>query len=240
MLHDFDSARLRKSRSWQAVEGSTGGTASGGFRNIAMAGGTATAVAFSAATRTGRLHRVSWVTAATAGVIVTLRNTVAEYGLSDGFSVGYRFKISDAADVAGARMFLGVRVNDAALTNVDPGGLINVAGIGHNSGETTLRVYGADGTPATPVDLGSDFPALGSVAGVHDFMIHGCGADGVFWRAEAWADAVDGEPLATASGQFARYPALTSGVTALMAMRTNNATASAVALDLASVYISSL
>lgn len=239
MRHDFEIPELRKVRSWLATAGTTAADQVAGFRNIGVAGGTATAVAYSAANRTGRLHRLRWVTAAGAGSIVTLRNATLEYALADGFSVGYRFRISDPADVTGARMFLGCRDNAAVLTNVDPGTLTNVVGIGHNSGETTLRVYGGDGTAGTPVDLGSNFSALGSFAGFYDFRIVGL-AEGVFWQAIAWDDAVADVPLAQASGKFARAPAPTTAITALTAFRTNNATALAVSLDLASVFISSL
>jgi hypothetical protein len=239
-LHDLDIPELRKARNWSANAGQTTGTQTGGMRAIVMAGGTDTARTFSAASRSGRLHRIGWPTAATAGSIVTLRQTALEFALEDSFSVHYRFKITDPADVTGARMFIGCRSLSGALTNVDPGTLTNVVGIGHNSGETTLRVYGADGTAGTPVDLGSGFSALASFAGFFDFTITGLGADGAFWRAIAWDDAISGEPSAAASGKFERAPSPTTAITALTAMRTNNATALAVSLDFAAIHISTL
>ena len=240
MLHDFEIPELRKGRYWYANQNTTNGTQVAGFRDIGMTGGTATAVAFAGTSRTARLARLRWVTAATAGAILTLRTAPVEFVLSDSFTVSYRFKISDPADVTGARMFLGCRDDATALTNVDPGTLTNVVGIGHNSGETTLRVYGGDGTAGTPVDLGANFSALGSFAGFYDFSITGLGANGVFWRAVAWDDAVSSAPLAVASGAFGRNPAVTAALTALTAFRSNNVTALAVALDLASVHISTL
>ena len=240
MQHDFEIPGLRKTRAWYATAGTTAADQVGGFRNIGMAGGTATAVAYSGASRSGRLHKLRWVTAATAASIVTLRNATLEHALSDSFMVAYRFRISDAADVTGARMFLGARNDATALTNVDPGTLTNVVGIGHNAGETTLRVYGGDGTAGPPVNLGASFSGLGSFAGFFDFQIVGLGGDGAFWRAIAWDDAVSAGPSAVASGKFARAPAATTALTALTAFRTNNATALAVALDLAAVHISTL
>lgn len=239
-LYDFDIPELRKNRSWVATENSTTATLVAGFRAVTLAGGTATAVPFSAGSRTGRLHRIQYLTAATAGSIVTLRCAQQDFTLADSFTAAWRFKISDPADVTGARMFLGARMTVTAMTNVDPGTLTNVVGIGHNSGETTLRVYGADGTAGTPVDLGANFSALGSFAGFYDFQVVGLGADGAFWRAVAWDDAVSPGPLAMASGIFARSPSETTGLTALNAFRTNNAAAQAVALDLAAVHNSSL
>lgn len=240
MLHDADISSLRKRRAWYAQQGATTADLVGGFRVVTMAGGTATAVAYSAASRTGRLHRLNWVTAATAGSILTLRNDALEYALSDAFEVSYRFRVADPANVTGARMFLGCRSSAAALTNIDPGTLTNAMGIGHNSGETTLRVYGGDGTAGTPVDLGSNFPALASFSGFFDFSITGLGSDGAFWRAIAWDDAVTTGPSATASGKFARAPSATTALTALTMFRSNNATALGVAFDLAAVQISTM
>jgi hypothetical protein len=238
--HDLEIPELRKSRNWSANAGQVTATQTGGFRAIVMAGGTDTLRTFSAASRSGRLHRMGWITAATAGSVVSLRLSPLEFALEDSFSVHYRFKITDPADVTGARMFIGCRNNAGALTNLDPGTLTNVVGIGHNSGETTLRVYGGDGTAGTPVDLGSGFSALGSFAGFFDFSIIGLGSNGVFWRAVAWDDAISGEPSAAASGRFGRAPSPTTAITALTAMRTNNATALAVSLDFAAIHISTL
>ncbi len=218
MRHDFEIPELRKVRAWYATEGSITPTLVGGFAALTMAGGTATARAVSGASRSGRLHRMGWPTAATAGSVLTLRQGNLGHCLIDSAMVSWRFKITDPADVTGSRMFLGSRISFAALTNVDPGTLSQGVGIGHNSGETTLRIYGSDGTLGTPLDLGANFSALASFAGFYDFLIAGLGADGVFWRCVAWDDAVTTGPqelIVLNSTYVANAPSPTYGLLAL-------------------------
>ena len=84
--------------------------------------------------------------------------TVGDGSGNGGFFKICRFGISDAATVAGARMFLGIGVAGAP-TNVEPSTLTNVVGIGHGASDTTMHIYYGGSSAQTPIDLGSNFPS---------------------------------------------------------------------------------
>jgi hypothetical protein len=63
---------------------------------------------------------------------------------------------------ATCRMFMGL-YSAADIGNVNPSTLLNMVGIGFDSGQTTLRLLRNDGSgTATAVDLGAGFPTTGS------------------------------------------------------------------------------
>ena len=70
-----------------------------------------------------------------------------------------RFGISDAAAVAGARMFFGMASSTVAPANVEPNTLINSIGIGHGAADTNLSIYFGGSTAQTPINLGANFPS---------------------------------------------------------------------------------
>jgi hypothetical protein len=64
---------------------------------------------------------------------------------------------------ATCRMFMGLYSAAADIGNVNPSTLLNMVGIGFDSGQTTLRLLRNDGSgTATAVDLGAGFPTTRS------------------------------------------------------------------------------
>lgn len=107
-----------------------------------------------------RQLRTGIFSAAGAGSAASSYNTSAIIWIDDGFAQFYRFGIADAAAVAQARMFVGVRASVAAPANADPSTFINCIGIGNDSGDTNLSIIHNDGSgTATKIDLGANFPA---------------------------------------------------------------------------------
>lgn len=64
---------------------------------------------------------------------------------------------------ATCRMFIGLYSAASDIGNVNPSTLLNMVGIGFDSGQTTLRLLRNDGSgAATAVDFGAGFPTTGS------------------------------------------------------------------------------
>lgn len=63
---------------------------------------------------------------------------------------------------ANCRMFMGLYASATAIGNVNPSTLLNMVGIGFDSGQTTLRLFRNDGAgAAAAIDLGAGFPTTG-------------------------------------------------------------------------------
>jgi hypothetical protein len=95
--------------------------------------GTATARAPAATNKARRMARLGYVSVATVGGFAGHYPTVLGRSLGDGTDGGFlyifRFVVSDAAAVAGARMFCGLRNAVTAPTNVEPSTLTNQIGV---------------------------------------------------------------------------------------------------------------
>ena len=218
---------------WMPPGGST--TVPGVFGMAALTGtGTATSRAVATTNLLTRMTRLGYVSAGTAGALAGAREAVAKYttgagsGLG-GFFVRYRFAPSDAAVVAGARMFVGLSAATGAPTNVEPSTLVNVLGVAQLSTSSNLHVYGAGAAAGTPVDLGVNFPASGNVAAYELAMFSPAGG-GCQWQVTRL------DTGAVASGTFATVP-LGTVLLCHQLWRTNNATALAVGLDVCGIYI---
>lgn len=124
-------------------------------------GGTASAVA-SDTTSFGKWPRIRYATAATAGSFMNMRTAGngANVSLTSGFDFDCIIGHSDAATVADSRSFYGVRGVVGDIGNNNPSTLINIIGVGNDSGDANLQVIYNDGTgTATKIDLGANFPA---------------------------------------------------------------------------------
>ncbi len=191
-----------------------------------------------------RMRRLGYVSAASAGSLASLRVAVAQVttgtGSLGGFHKVCRFGISDAADVAGARMFVGMAVSTSAPTNVEPSTLTNCIGVGHRSADTNLHIFYGGSSAQTPINLGANFPSNTRNTDAYDLTlfapVSGDAAGKVGWQvtrlgtehvASGWIDPAGGVAL----------PGSTTLMTYMWAYRTNNATALAVGLDLMSDYI---
>lgn len=219
---------------WMPPGGST--TVPGVFGMGALtATGTATSRAVATTNMLTRMTRLGYVSAATAGALAGAREAVAKYTTGAGSGLGgffkrVRFSVSDAAVVAGARMFVGLNASTGAMTNVEPNTLTNVLGVCKLSTSNNLHIYGAGASVGTPVDLGANFPANTLSADVYELSMFSPAAGGCFWQVTRLNT---GD---TASGQFASVP-LGTVLLCHNYVRGNNATALAVGLDLCGIYM---
>ena len=188
----------------------------------------------------GRTRRMGHVSAATAAAVGQFRG-VTQYTIGDlaaknsGFFMTLRFGISDAAAVAGARMLMGVS-SLGAPTNVEPATLLNTIGVGHGAADTNLRLYFGGSAAQTPIDLGANFPTNTLSVDMYELALFAPWDEQVvYWQVTRLntghvASGVLSGTVGTA------LPAATT-LLAHWGYRTNNATALAVGLDVALLYI---
>lgn len=189
-----------------------------------------------------RMSRVGLISAATAGAFAESRVAVAQVtigtGSMGGFTKVVRFGCSDAATVAGARMFVGVSSNTAAATNVEPSTLLNSIGVGHGAADTNLKIYFGGSAAQAPIDLGVNFPVNTLSVDAYELSLFASPNNGnvsyVVTRLNTGASATGTLTAATAGTQL---PLNTTLLSYHKAWRTNNATALAVGLDIISDYI---
>ncbi|MBX9754541.1 MAG: hypothetical protein K2X80_07275 [Pseudomonadaceae bacterium] len=218
---------------WMPPGGST--TVPGVFGMAALtATGTATLRAIATTNLLTRMTRLAYVSAATAASLAGAREAVAKYTTGAGSGLGgffarYRFAITDAAAVSGARAFIGLQANTGAPTNVEPSTLVNSLGVCRLSTSSNLWIYGAGASAGTPVDLGVNFPANNPNA-AYELALFSPSAGGGYWQVTR-LDTGD-----VASGTFSVVP-LGTVLLCNQLWCTNNATALACALDICGIYI---
>lgn len=213
-----------------------------GVFGIAALSATGTVTARNVATTNlfTRMRRLSVVSAGTAGSLCGYRLGVAQFTLGTGTLGGFfyviRFGISDAAAVAGARMFIGLRSSTAAPTNVEPSTLTNCIGVGHGAADTNLKIYYGGSVAQTPIDLGVNFPSNTRSTDMYELKLFSKPGSSttVGYRVERLntGQAVSG----TLTGVAGTALPLSTTLLTNNDYRSNNATASAVALDYASIY----
>lgn len=184
-----------------------------------------------------RMTRIGYVSAATAGSLASVREASVKYTLGAGAGLGgffyrVRFGVSDAATVAGARMFVGLSANAASATNVEPDTLPNAVGVCKLSTSNNLHFYCAGSTATTAIDLGASFPANTLSTDVYELAM--------------FAPSIGGEVNYTvtrmntgdvASGKITTGLPLGTQLLCHQIWRTNNATALAVGLDICGIYM---
>jgi hypothetical protein len=76
-----------------------------------------------------------------------------------GFYYSISFGVADAADVADARMSVGV-ISSPTVANINPSTLTDCIMLGNDSTETNLQIMHNDSSGVcTKIDLGANFPA---------------------------------------------------------------------------------
>lgn len=220
---------------WMPPGGST--TVPGVFGMAALtATGTVTSRTVAATNLLTRMTRLGYVSAATAGALAGGREAVAKYttgagpGLG-GFFARYRFGVSDAATVAGARMFIGLDAATAAPTNIDPSTKINCIGVGQIGTSNNLHIIRGNATAKTPIDLGADFPA-NTNADAYELSLFAPPAGGCYWQVRRLNTIFE----ATGFLPSTEIPIATQ-LLCHQLWRCNNATALAVGLDICGIYI---
>ena len=219
---------------WMPPGGAT--TVPGVFGMSALTAiGTAVARSILATNLITRMTRLGYVSAATAGQLAGAREAVAKFttgagGGLGGFFIRYRFGVSDAATVAGARMFVGLRNVTAAPTNVEPTTLTQSIGIAQLSSSDNLHIVYSNATVKTPINLGSNFPA-NSTADAYELVLFAPNAGGVWYQVTRLNTSY------TAQGFLPSTDTpLASTLLCHQLWRCNNATALAVGLDICGIY----
>jgi hypothetical protein len=181
-----------------------------------------------------RMRRTGLVSLATAGSVGQFRVSTAMTTTGDGAGLGgfffaLRFAITDAAAVATARMFLGVR-EVVTPTNVSPATLTNAIGVGHDAGESTLSLYHGDASAAAPIVLPAAFSTAAGIP--YDLVLYAPSkaANTCYYKVTR-IDTGD-----VAAGVLTTGLPLATTVLAPWVYRTNNATALSVALDIMQLY----
>lgn len=220
---------------WMPPGGST--TVPGVFGMAALtATGTATSRTVATTNLLTRMTRLGYVSAATAAALTGAREAVAKYTTGAGAGLGgffarYRFGVSDVANVAGARMFIGLQANTGAPTNVEPNTLVNSIGVCQLSTSTNLQIYMAGASTTTPIDLGANFPAVFGSADAYELTLFGAPHGNVSYRVLRLNTGH------VADGTITTGLPTSSTLLCHQVWRTNNATALAVGLDLCGIYM---
>jgi hypothetical protein len=243
----FQTHLGRNSISWAQAQGGTAGALQGiGYSNLSTTG-TATIRNPAAGNRLTRAKRNAWVSAAGAGSTASMYNSTAGQhnqwtvgGVAGGgFLAAFRFGVSDAAPVAGAHMFVGLRSALAApVAATNPSTLTNVIGLAQLNGGANLHiVYGGSAAQAA-IDLGATFPAADTTA-LYELILYARPDDAtkVAYRVENITTGAVASGVLTGAAGVA-LPANTTFIGPAL-YRSNNATALAVGIDIAGFYIES-
>lgn len=101
-----------------------------------------------------RLPRLGIVSGATAGSSCGLRNNLAYLPSRGAWTTAYRFSLPESPMVVGASFFMGISTDTTAISASDPGTL-TVVGIGHSSTDSTFQLYRRGwSSPIPPLDTG--------------------------------------------------------------------------------------
>jgi hypothetical protein len=188
-----------------------------------------------------RLRRMGYVSAATAAAFCGHYSTSALWTIGSGTGLGgfyynCRFVPSDAAAVAGARMFVGLRNSVAAPTNIEPNTLTNCIGVAQLSTSNNLHlVYGGSVAQAA-IDLGPGFPANGTSTAAFELQLFASPAVQTIGYKVTRLD--DGTVASgTLSGTVGTAVPNATTLLTHTAWRCNNATLLACGLDVLQVYL---
>lgn len=199
--------------------------------------GTATQRAPASTNMCTSLRRLGVVSASTGGSAAGIRVAQLGWWLGNGSGLGgftfvARFNVSDAALVATANMFVGFRATTAAVTDVDPSTLTNIIGVGCTSGDTALQLYCAGSVAQPRTSLGASFPINTTNTDVYELMLFAAPNATQVQYVVNRLNTGD-----TASGTLTtNLPANTQFLAPAM-WRSNGGTASAVGIDIGSLYI---
>lgn len=184
-----------------------------------------------------RKKRSGIVGAAVAASLATMRVTagVNSFWFGNNTNLGgfihkSTFGCSDAATVAGARQFAGMR--NAAPTNIEPASDANNVGVGHGAADTNLKMYWAGSTAQTPVDLGVNFPVNTLSADIYQLILYQPAKDNT--RILYQVTRLNTGHIATGvltGTTGTQLPATTTSLSPAV-WRSNNASALAVGLDI--------
>ena len=188
-----------------------------------------------------RMRRNGYVTSATAWEVWQWRHSQWQFTVGDPstsmwwFLYILRFGISDAATVAGARMFMWLRVA-ATPANVDPSTLLNCIWLWHNAAHTNMHIFYGGTTAQTPIDLWVNFPITANSVNAYELALFSSPSN---WDAHYQVTRLETWDVAswTITNSWATVLPTNTSLLLVRWYRTNNATALAVSLDVMSAYI---
>ena len=204
--------------------------------------GTATARNVAATNAFTRSKRLGYNSAATAGQAGGHYLGTAQYTTGAGSGLGgfyYVCRFGSADTLASAISFVGLSSSTAAPTvTASPATFTNAIGVGAATGDTNLSIYYGGSAAQTPIALGASFPKSTNSTDLYELVLY-CGsntATSVGYRVTNIVSGVQVSGTLTAAVAGTQLPASTTFL-AHRAYRSNNATATAVLIDIVSVYI---
>lgn len=241
-IPELVNASCLKRGTWLAQGNSTTILTAGMLTPTAV--GTATARNWANTDIFTRTKRLGYVSSASGGSLTEAYAAGLQFCGGTARDGGFIFQaivgISDAATVSGARMFVGMLGSASAMTNAEITSLTNIIGFGQVAADTSMRVVWNGGGTAQSINLGTNFPM--TAGNLYEFgLVQQPGSSEVQWSVYKINGDIDGAAENTyfRSGVISsNLPALTQGL-APHVMRTNNATALAVAFDLAELNVAS-
>jgi hypothetical protein len=234
----------RNTVTWGQAIGGNATTAIAPVGSAAMTAlGTATGRAYATTNRLTRARRLAYVSAGTAGATAGLYINAAALcpytvgGVSGGgFKFVWRGAVSDVSLVAGAHCMIGLRNNTTSpVAGTNPNTYVNIIALAQLNGGANWHIIYGGSAAQTPVDTGI------AINNTHllEFILYARPDvnNKVTWRLEniSTGAIASGELTGTAGTAL---PANTTFLGPLM-WRSNNATASAVGIDIVSYYIES-
>jgi len=204
--------------------------------------GTATARNVATTNAFTRARRLGYNSAATAGQAGGHYLGTAQYTTGAGSGLGgfyYVCRFGSADTLAQAIMFVGMTSSTAAPTvTASPATFTNAIGVGCATGDTTLSIYYGGSAAQTPISLGASFPAKTNSTDLYELVLFSASntATSVGYRVTNISSGVQASGTLTAASAGVQLPASTT-LLAHRAYRSNNATATAVLIDIVSVYI---
>jgi len=222
---------------WNPIGGATTAPLALGIA-APTATGTATARTVATTNMFTAARRLGYVGATSAGSSAGPRLNVLQFWRGNaanlgGFMLSLRFGISDAATVAGARMFAGMCGVTTALTSAEPSTFTNIIGMGYDSSQTSFRILynDASGT-ASSVDLGSNFPTQTLSTDLYELVLYCKPYESyVYYRVERLNTGH------VATGTLSTDIPANTQLLAPQLWRNNGATALAIGVDLVNLYI---
>ncbi len=204
--------------------------------------GTATARNVAATNVFTRAKRLGYNSAATAGQAGGHFLGAAQYTTGAGGGLGgfyYVCRFGSADTLASAIMFVGMSSSTATPTvTASPATFTNSIGVGCATGDTNMSIYYGGSAAQTPIALGASFPAKTASTDLYELVLFSSSATAlsVGYRVTNVTSGVQASGTLTAASAGVQLPASTTFL-AHRAYRSNNATATAVLMDIVSVYI---
>lgn len=233
---------------WLEAQGLAGALSLHGLTAL-TALGTLTGPGIASTNRATRMFAARYTSAGTAGSTAGLQNTASHNYWTvgtgtatdgGGFYASFRWTVGDAAAVAGAHMFVGMTSNTVApVATTNPNTFTDSIGVAQLNGGANLNiVYGGSAAQAS-IDLGANFPAANSLTDEYRLELWAPpdANNHVYYRVERLntGHVAEGDLTGVAGTAL---PASTTFLGPRM-YRSNNATALAVRLLIASFAIES-